>query len=137
MASEIGALCDIFRDIDVLVLSARRPSLAAPPRGPQVGRTFIATIPHQRHIFLRNLVLTFFRCHRSKYWLPTSAGPLCGLVAVPFVLLVVRSGPAPYQAVKITLLEQLLPTRFLPTRFLRSIRHLGRQRVRPVSVDML
>ena len=58
--------------------------------------TFIATIPHHRHIFLRNLVLRFFRCRRSKYWLPTSAGPRCGLVAVPFVLLVVRSGPAPY-----------------------------------------
>ena len=96
MASEIGALSHIFRDIDVLVLSARRPSLAAPPRGPQVCRTFIGTIPDHLHIFSRNLVLTFFRCHRSKYWLPTSAGPLCGLVAVPFVLLVVRSGPAPY-----------------------------------------
>ena len=32
-----------------------------------------------------------------------------------------------------TLLEQRLP----PTRFLRSTRHLGRQRVRPVSVGML
>ena len=85
-----------FENIDVLVLSARRPSLAAPPRGPQVCRTFIGTIPDHLHIFSRNLVLTFFRCHRSKYWLPTSAGPLCGLVAVPFVLLVVRSGPAPY-----------------------------------------
>ena len=99
MASEIGALSHIFRDIDVLVLSARRPSLAAPPRGPQVCRTFIGTIPHHRHIFLRNLVLTFFRCHRLKYWLPTSAGPLCGLVAVPFVLLLVRSSPAPYSIV--------------------------------------
>ena len=91
MASEIGAPSHIFRDIDVLVLSSRRPSLAAPPRGPQVCRTFIGTIPHHHHIFLRNLVLTFFRCHRLKYWLPTSAGPLCGLVAVPFVLLLVRS----------------------------------------------
>ena len=96
MASEIGAPSHIFRDIDVLVLSARRPSLAAPPRGPQVCRTFIGTIPDHLHIFSRNLVLTFFRCRRSKYWLPTSAGPRCGLVAVPFVLLVVRSGPAPY-----------------------------------------
>ena len=56
MALEIGALSHIFRDIDVLVLSARRPSSAAPPRGPQVGRTFIATTPHHRHIFLRKLL---------------------------------------------------------------------------------
>ena len=42
------------------------------------------------------MVLTFFRCHTSKYWLPTSAGPRCGFVAVPFILLLVRSSPAPY-----------------------------------------
>ena len=35
----------------------------------------------------------------TEYWLPTSAGPRCGVVAVPFVLLGVRSGPAPYPTV--------------------------------------
>ena len=55
MASEIGALSHIFRDIDVLVLSARRPSLAAPPCGPQVGRYL-----HSHHSSPSSYFLTKF-----------------------------------------------------------------------------
>ena len=55
MASEIGALSHIFRDIDVLVLSARRPSLAAPPCGPQVGRYL-----HSHHSSPSSCFLTKF-----------------------------------------------------------------------------
>ena len=53
--SEIGAPSHIFRDIDVLVLSARRPSLAAPPCGPQVGRYL-----HSHHSSPSSYFLTKF-----------------------------------------------------------------------------
>ena len=68
IASEIGALCHVFREIDVLVLSARRPSLAAPPRGPQVCRTFIGTIPDHLHGASRK---------RQKFWLAVGSGGGC------------------------------------------------------------
>ena len=61
MASEIGALSHIFGDIDGLVLSARRPSLAAPPRGPQMGRYLYSHHSSPSSYFLTKVGFNIFQ----------------------------------------------------------------------------